>query len=103
MATRIYEIAKKHNKSSKDIIALLHNHGLEYQSHMAVLGPKELAIIEHAMRGAEKKNKKTAHAPSKKNKQEKDIFHSETDKESASYIKHVIKESVAKEFPNQPT
>ncbi|HEV2916226.1 MAG TPA: translation initiation factor IF-2 [Candidatus Babeliales bacterium] len=97
MATRIYEIAKKYDKSSKDIIALLKNHGFEYQSHMAVLGPKELTIIERVMRGVEKKTKKTEHTPSKKIKQEKDTFRDESPKQNIAYAQNIIKESSKKD------
>jgi translation initiation factor IF-2 len=100
MATRIYEIAKEHNKSSKDIIALLREHGFEHQSHMAVLGQKELTIIERAMRGVEKKTKKTVHTPVKqtKTKQEKSGFSPEV---RVPDMRHTEQRSEIKEIPKK--
>jgi translation initiation factor IF-2 len=83
MVTRIYEVAKKHNKSSKEIIALLREKGFEHQSHMTVLGQEELTIIERSLRGAEKKPKKSVHAPVKQTKQEKKPFHGSRGQDAA--------------------
>lgn len=43
---RIYEIAKQYKKSSKDIIELLQKEGFDPKNHMAVLGEKEVAVLE---------------------------------------------------------
>jgi translation initiation factor IF-2 len=75
MAMRVYEVAKQYKKDSKEILALLKEKGFEHQSHMAVLGQEELTIIERSLRGAEKKPKKSVHAPVKQTKQEKSTVH----------------------------
>ncbi|MDU5914144.1 MAG: translation initiation factor IF-2 [Anaerococcus vaginalis] len=44
---RIYELAKKHNKSTKDMLNLLRDEfGLQIKSHMSVLSGDELDLVE---------------------------------------------------------
>ena len=44
---RIYELAKKHNKSTKDMLNLLKEEfGLQIKSHMSVLSGDELDLVE---------------------------------------------------------
>ena len=44
---RIYELAKEHKKSTKEMLSLLKDEfGLKIKSHMSVLSGDELAIVE---------------------------------------------------------
>lgn len=43
---RIYEVAKKYNKSSKDIIDILQTEGFSVTNHMNLLGEKELLFLQ---------------------------------------------------------
>lgn len=46
MAVRVYEFAKKHNISNKDVLAALKKGGFEAQSHMSVLSDESLIFLE---------------------------------------------------------
>ena len=54
---RIYELAKKHKKSTKEMLDLLKEEfGLKIKSHMSVLSGEELDIVEEYF--SEDKSKK---------------------------------------------
>ena len=57
---RIYELAKEHKKSTKEMLSLLKDEfGLKIKSHMSVLSGDELAIVEEYF-GEDKKIKEEA-------------------------------------------
>lgn len=52
---RIYEFAKEHGLSSKELVVLLNQEGYEVSSHMAVLSDKALEFLEKKYKKAEVK------------------------------------------------
>jgi translation initiation factor IF-2 len=43
---RVYEFAKKHEKTSKDVLALLKTGGFAFPNHMAMLTPEAIAFLD---------------------------------------------------------
>lgn len=52
---RIYEFAKKHDVSSKDLLEALKREGIEVKSHMSVIPKEGLAFLEKKYESSEKK------------------------------------------------
>lgn len=50
---RVYEFAKEHGLSSKELVTLLNKEGYEVSSHMAVLTDKALSFLENKYKKAE--------------------------------------------------
>jgi len=45
-STRIYELAKQYNLTSKTLIKVLENHGIRVKNHMSTLDPETVALVE---------------------------------------------------------
>ena len=68
---RIYELAKKHNKTTKDMLSLLKEEfGLKIKSHMSVLSGDELDIVEEYFSEDAKKSESQAKDNLKEDKKE---------------------------------
>lgn len=68
---RIYEFAKEHKKSSKEILELAKKNGLEFGSHMSSMTDKDQAILNKALEKPRKKPATGAQDTAKAPKNEK--------------------------------
>lgn len=87
-AKRVYEFAKDHNKSSKEILDLAKAHGIQYGSHMSSMSDQEQDTLKKALQPSPKQEKKPvkpakAHHSNNQTRSAKSK-HSSRDKASAS-------------------
>lgn len=73
---RIYELAKKHDMATKDMLKLLNDEfGLNIKSHMSMISGDDLAIVEEYFKeseeGKDKKKEESKNKDSKKDKKDK--------------------------------
>ncbi|MDO4977471.1 MAG: translation initiation factor IF-2 N-terminal domain-containing protein, partial [Eubacteriales bacterium] len=60
---RVHEVAKQFNKTSKEVIAVLKQHGIDVQSHMSTITEENFDKIKNNLSGVKEQPKKAAPAP----------------------------------------
>ena len=104
---RIYELAKEHKKSTKEMLSLLKDEfGLKIKSHMSVLSGDELAIVEEYFSEdkkikEEKKEIKEEKKSEEKSLEDKNSKNKKEKKSSKKKRKTKIKSKI-KDQKNQP-
>ncbi|MGX7349007.1 translation initiation factor IF-2 [Dolosicoccus paucivorans] len=63
---RIYEFAKKHGVTSKEVLTLAKEQGMDFGSHMSSLNKEEASQLEKQLKGSKDSNKKEQKAPKRK-------------------------------------
>ena len=88
---RIYELAKEHKKSTKEMLSLLKDEfGLKIKSHMSVLSGDELAIVEEYF-SEDKNSKNKKEKKSSKKKEKKKNKNKKQNKRSKKSTKREVK------------
>lgn len=99
---RIYEFAKEHNRTSKEILVLAKNLGLDFGSHMSSVSAEEQAKLAEALNSsskdkpAEKQSTKKDSAP--KAKKDKQVVSKKQEKDTGKNIKDNQKSNQNKEI-----
>ena len=70
---RVHEIAKEFNKTSKEVLAILRQHGIDVQSHMSTITTESVEKLKPYLQGKAQKNDNAPKTAVKKENSKKDM------------------------------